>query len=153
MEVFLQSFEIWFSLGLIALGYGVGRYNERRHYASIHEREAKARAVPVVTGRKVSDDQTVASAELAMGSVVIAIDAYKSLLMGIRNFVGGESAAYASLIDRARREAALRMRESRPDADAFVNYRIQTATLFHGRGKSASSIEIIAYATALRFEA
>ncbi len=151
MELFVDSLELWIFLGLLTLGYVSGRSVEARHYADIRKREEKALAIPVITSKTLGDSRPIASSVLATGSVVVAIDYYKRFLMGLRNLVGGESAAYGSLIDRARREAALRMRESQPDADLFLNYRIQTATLFHGRGNNPASIEIVAYATAVRF--
>lgn len=152
MEFFLDTAEFWIFLTLLGVGYVAGRSAESKHYASIHAREETHLATPVITGKTIADPRPVASSALATGSVVIAIDYYKRFLMGLRNLVGGEAGAYASLIDRARREALLRMRESQPDADLFLNFRMQTATLFHGRGKNPSSIEIVAYATAIRFD-
>jgi uncharacterized protein YbjQ (UPF0145 family) len=152
VEFFLQTFDLWAFAGLLGLGFVVGRANERRHYAHIHRREDELPPVPVITMRTVDDPRPVASVELATGSVVVAIDAYKRFQMSLRNFVGGEARSYSSLIDRARREAVLRMRESAGDADLFANFRIQTATLFGGRGSNPSSVEVIAYATAIRFE-
>jgi uncharacterized protein YbjQ (UPF0145 family) len=150
MEVFAETLELWLPLLLIVVGYTVGKVAEKRHYVSIHERERAHLRVPVVTSRTLDEGREVADAALATGSVVIAIDAYKRFLMGLRSLIGGEAKGYASLIDRARREALLRMRESAPEADLFLNFRMETTTLFSGRGKNPSSVEIIAYATAVR---
>lgn len=151
MDLFLETSQFWFFLVVLTIGYVAGRIAERRHYASIRKREAEIRLVPVLTSKTLPDPRPVSSSQLASGSVVVAIDAYKSFLMGLRGLVGGEAKGYASLIDRARREAMLRMRESAGDADAFLNVRIQTATLYGSRKGNASSIEVIAYATAIRF--
>lgn len=151
MSLFLDTVELWLPLLLIVLGYSAGKAAETRHYASIHEREAMHLRVPVITSRTLEAGREVAEAGLSIGSVVVSIDAYKRLLMSLRAIVGGEARAYASLIDRARREALLRMRESAPEADLFVNFRFETMTLYSGRGNSPGAVEIVAYATAIRW--
>ncbi len=151
MEIALDTMELWLPLVLLSFGYFAGRSAENRHYASIHARERQHVGVPVITARTLGEDRAIAASALATGSVVVSIDYYKRFLMGLRNIVGGEAKAYASLIDRARREAILRMRESQPEAELFLNLRMETATLYGGRAKSPGSVEIVAYATAIRF--
>lgn len=150
MGLLLDTIEIWLPLLLLAIGYVAGKAAEKRHYASIHEREREHLRVAVITSRTLDDQRAVADASLATGSVVVAIDTYKRLLMGLRGLIGGEARAYSSLIDRARREALLRMRESAPGADLFINFRIETTTLYGGRSGSPGAVEILAYATAIR---
>ncbi len=150
-DLILASAQLWVPLLVLGLGYFAGRSAERTHYASIHAREESMPDVPLVTARTLHDDRPVAEANLVTGSVVVSIDAYKRFAMSLRNLVGGEARGYSSLIDRARREALLRMRESFPEADVFLNFRMETATLFSGRGKNPGSVEIVAYATAIRF--
>ncbi|MFT4569728.1 MAG: hypothetical protein ACI8TX_001403 [Hyphomicrobiaceae bacterium] len=152
VDAFLEGFQSSAFFILLLLGYVAGRAAEKRHYASIHKRENALRLVPVLTLKTLPDPTPILASELVSGSVVIAIDFYKRFLMGLRGLVGGEAKSYSSLIDRARREAMLRMRDSANDADAFLNLRIQTATLYGGRGNNASSVEVIAYATAVRFK-
>ena len=60
--------------------------------------------------------------------------------------------SYASVIERGRREALLRMQESAPGADLFINCRIETSTISNGEGKAVGCAEVVAYATAIRFE-
>jgi uncharacterized protein YbjQ (UPF0145 family) len=52
-------------------------------------------------------------------------------------------------LDRARREAILRMKESCKKADEIINLRIETSSISKGRGRSIGSVEVLAYATAL----
>ena len=47
---------------------------------------------------------------LVQGSAVISIDYFKRMLAALRNIVGGEVKSYETLVDRARREATLRMK-------------------------------------------
>jgi uncharacterized protein YbjQ (UPF0145 family) len=145
--------ELLVFLALLALGLGVGRTVERSHYRSIREREARSMGTPAVSFRTLPDDRPVRDAVLVQGGVVISVDYFKRFLAGIRSIFGGEVRAYSSLIDRARREAVLRMRESAPHADLFLNCRIETASIARASGKrTVAGVEVFAYATAIYFE-
>ena len=82
---------------------------------------------------------------------MVSVDYYKRVLMLFRKIFGGEIRSYASLIGRGRREAVLRMKESCPAADMFLNCRIETSTISNGRSKATGTVEILAYATAVTF--
>jgi uncharacterized protein YbjQ (UPF0145 family) len=63
--------------------------------------------------------------------------------------------SYETLIDRARREAILRMKEQARSADAIVNFRIETSSISKGgrrRGKTVGTVEALAYGTAIRIK-
>lgn len=141
-------FEIIFILGG---AYLIGTAVERKHYRSIATREKETLHLPISTRKTVQegDQQRILEATLAYGSVVVSIDRFKRFLAGLRNIFGGEVASYASLIDRARREAFLRMKESHPRADYFVNCRIETSTLSNGQGRAVGTVEVLAYGTAI----
>lgn len=138
---------------LLFVGYMAGRRAESAHYKSIHRREEGFAHIPVTTTKKYSEERPVTESRMAVGSVVVSIDYYKRFLAHVRNLFGGEVAAYSPLLDRGRREAILRMKESCPDAHMFVNMRLETATLFNGNQKSIGSVEMMCYATALKFSA
>ena len=134
---------------LLVLGFIVGKRNESRHYASIHKRELDKLPIPVVSFDYLPVDRPVKELQLVTGSVVVSVDYYKRFLAGLRHFFGGEIASYASLIDRARREAVLRMKESCPQADLFLNLRVETSGISRGKKKSVGCVEALAYATAV----
>ena len=140
-----------FGFGLLLIGYVVGSWLERRHFQSIREREQAFRAQPLLSGREFPRDRRIASAQLITGSVVVSIDHFKRLLAALRMTFGGELGAYSSLLDRARREAILRMRAQCPDADLIINLRIETSSISKGADNAIGSTEILASATALRF--
>jgi uncharacterized protein YbjQ (UPF0145 family) len=142
MEVFI---------GLLALGFVVGKVAESRHYRNLREREQKLLGIPAVSWKTLSDPRPIAEAVLTTGSVVVSVDYYKRLLMVLRKIFGGEIRSYASLIDRGRREAVLRMKESCPSADLFLNCRIETSTISNDRGASTGTVELLAYGTAVTF--
>ena len=58
-----------------------------------------------------------------------------------------------SLLDRAKREAILRMKQSCPDADLYLNCRLETSTIARGKKDNVACVEIVAYSTAIKFTA
>ncbi len=139
---------------LLILGYIFGTLAESRHYKSLHRREQQLRDLPVVTVQSFScDNQVVKGAELVQGSAVISLDYFKRIMAMLRNLVGGSIGSYESLVDRARREATLRMKESAGTADLIVNLRIETSAIGQSadRQRAIGSIEAIAYGTAITF--
>ena len=137
--------------GLLAIGYFSGTWAERRHYRSIRRREEEFLGLPAVTLRSAAHPDRVVQARLVAGSAVISVDYFKRFLAGLRALVGGRVKAYESLLDRARREAVLRMKEQAPSADVIVNLRIETSSIAQGRRqKGLGTVEALAYGTALR---
>ncbi len=139
-------------LTLLLLGYFIGKTNGNNHYKLIKQREKEWIKVPAITSKTYTGETPVERSELVVGSVVVSIDYFKRLLMNLRRIFGGEVSAYSPLIDRGRREAMLRMKESCPDADMFLNCRLQTATISNGKKKSTGCVEVVAYSTAIRFK-
>tara|TARA_B110000116_G_scaffold229174_1_gene210904 strand:- start:1325 stop:1777 length:453 start_codon:yes stop_codon:yes gene_type:complete len=139
---------------LIGLGYVVGSIAEKKHYRSIISREAQLLHIPTVSVKNMIEDGVdIIDARMVQGSVVISIDHFKRILASLRNIFGGRVTAYESLIDRARREAILRMKEKSPNADIVLNTRIETSTIGRSANsrKSIGSIEAMAYGTAISY--
>jgi len=146
--------DLLYFLTLIVVGYVVGTLVEKRHYRTIHNREKAFLHLPAVTLKTVDyPDEKIKSAELVYGNAVISIDYFKKILAGLRNIFGGTVKSYESLIDRARREALLRMKEMSGDATLIVNVRIETATIGRkANKKGVGCVEAIAYGTAVTLE-
>ena len=138
----------------IALGYFFGRYAENKHYKSILARENKFRKLPTSNWKIPLPMQgNIVEARLVTGSVVISIDYFKRLLAGLRNVFGGRVRSYETLVDRARREAILRMKEQCPGASQIINVRIETSSISQNASKGTiGSVEALAYGTALFFK-
>ncbi|MCF6266739.1 MAG: YbjQ family protein [Desulfuromusa sp.] len=153
MESLLQNFDLVIVLVLAILGYTVGSLAEKRHYRSIIKREKELLKMAVVTAEGSFPPGKVGSSALVSGSVVISIDYFKRLLAILRNIFGGRVKSYESLVDRARREAILRMKESarKQGANMIINMRLETATIGRSanKRKSVGSVEAIAYGTAI----
>jgi uncharacterized protein YbjQ (UPF0145 family) len=152
LEIFMNI--LFFSIPFVVLlfAYITGKITEKRHYASIHEREGHWLSIPAITGKNLPDLPAVASADLVVGSVVVSVDHFKRFLSKFRMVFGGEMKSYSSVIDRGRREAILRMKESSPEADLFLNCRLETSSVSKGQGKAVGCAEVLAYATAVRFQ-
>lgn len=146
--------QIIFLLLLPALGYFFGSMAESRHYRSIRHREKQLRTLPAVTIKTVDHPgRDIEKAELIQGSVVISIDYFKRIMAGLRNIFGGNVTSYESLVDRARREATLRMKEAAGDAHIILNTRIETSAIGQSANqrRAIGSIEAIAYGTAVTY--
>ena len=143
--------QIIITLVLLSLGYMFGRRAEKKHYKSIIDREASMNSLPAIASRIPPDDgyyqQTLVS-----GNVVIANDYFKAFAAGLRNLFGGKMSSYESLLDRARREALLRMKEQAQDlqADYVFNIKYETASISKGASNKMPMIEVLAYGTALK---
>jgi uncharacterized protein YbjQ (UPF0145 family) len=153
MEILLQNLDLALFLALLILGYGAGTWAEKRHYRSIEKRERDLLPMAVVTAEGRFAPGTIARAELVSGSVVISIDYFKRLLAILRNIFGGRVKSYESLVDRARREAILRMKQQARNLGAgmIINMRLETSTIGRSANKKKriGSIEAIAYGTAI----
>jgi uncharacterized protein YbjQ (UPF0145 family) len=138
-------------LVLLALGYIFGSRAERRHYASITEREQKWLRLPAVPSAVLPEGRFEAVG-LACGNVVISVDYFKRFAAGLRNLFGGRVSAYESLLDRARREAVLRMKESCPSADMILNVRVSTSAVGgqESSNRGVACVEVLAYGTAVK---
>ena len=137
-------------LVLLASGYTVGRIAERRHYRSIIAREKDMANVMVFTNRFPPLTQR-ASQALVTGSVVVSEDYFKRVVSGLQSLFGGRLRAYESLLDRARREAVLRMKQEARDKGArmIINVKFQTFSIPGRNPKSFGAVEVMAYGTAL----
>ena len=138
-------------IGLVVFGL-IGGYAERRHFASIRLREQTGPRIPMVTIRTCDPNRAVAEARLVTGSVVVSLDYFKRFLASLRNIFGGRVRSYESLMDRARREATLRLQAECVGADIVMNFRIETSALANTRGKKgAGGVEVLAYGTMVRY--
>lgn len=138
-------------LVLLGLGYGFGRLAESRHYRSIRSREDELRSLLVMPEKSIPDAYHNHHSQLVTGSVVISVDYFKTVSAGLRGLFGGRVGAYESLLDRARREAVLRMQQSAAQlgADAVYNLKFETARIGQNAGQGLGSVEVLAYGTAL----
>ena len=135
------------------LGYVFGQLAERRHYRSIIRREKETLKLPAITLKTIPQNLVNCQTLLVSGNVVISIDYFKKFLSALRSIFGGRLRSYETLLDRARREAILRMKETAisQGGKIIVNVRVETASIskFSQNRSSVGSVEVLAYGTAI----
>lgn len=140
-------------LAFLIAAYLIGNYIERRHFRDIQEREQALQGFPVTSFEALPPNWHVERAELVTGSVVVSLDHFKRVIAGLRGIIGGRVKTYEPLLERARREALLRMNESAKASgyDAVINVRLETSRLANSRrdGNSTAGVEMLAFGTAI----
>jgi uncharacterized protein YbjQ (UPF0145 family) len=147
-------FDLGVPLFLLGLGYVAGTLAEQSHYKSIRVRELRLRRMPTTNLRRPPPHWRVAGAGLVAGSTVVSVDYFKRFLAQLRSFFGGRVRAYESLLDRARREAVLRMKEeaAKHGYDAVINVRLESTNIASPlrNDRGTAGVEVIAFGTALK---
>lgn len=148
LNFWAETINLWLPLGLLVLGYGVGRLLERRHFRSIRQRETELKHVLALSTRYLPEGVQARDARLVSGGVVISSDYFKTFVAGFRAFFGGRFRGYETLLERARREALLRLKEDAQAAGStlVIGVRFQTTKI---AGSSTPSVEVLAFGTAL----
>ena len=143
--------ELGFLLTFLTIGYVFGRAEEARHYKSILEREEKLRDLLLIQSRFPPEMHPAPRSLLVTGSVVLSADYFRMFVASLRSLLGGRLRSYESMIDRARREAVLRMKEEAIARGAIllVNVKFEAVTLAGKANRGIQCVEGFAYATAL----
>ncbi len=150
------SLAVNFGLPLLILigAYLIGSYIEKRHFRKIIEREKALQGFPVTTFAAMPSKWQVSGVEMVSGNVVVSLDYFKRVIAGLRTIVGGRVKTYEPLLERARREALLRMTETarKRGYDAVMNVRLETSRLANatGKGQGTAGVEMLAFGTAVK---
>ena len=129
------------------MGYLFGRIAERQHYKRIIKREVEMQHLPVVATRYPPVDRDYAQ-HLVTGNVVIASDYFKTFLANLINIFGGRVTPFESMLDRARRESILRMKDEAMFMNAAYVFNVKFDTTRIATGRVAA-MEVVAYGTAM----
>lgn len=146
-------FNVFITLILLSVTYFTGKFYEKKHYASIIEREQALSHIIITTTKRPPAD--FHQSKLVQGNVVVSSDYFRRFLAGFVHVFGGNIASYERLLDRAKREAILRMKEEakRQGANIIFNVKIETANLDDIHTPKANiqgTMEVLAYGTAGR---
>lgn len=143
--------ELIIFLVLLILGLCFGRYAEAKHFNSIKEREIEYRNILAFSSRFPPLDYKVKMASLVSGNVVVSVDYFKRFVAGLRAIVGGRMTSYETLLERARREAVLRMKEDAmaQGYEQIFNVKLETASITKGKKGTIGCVEVYAYGTGL----
>lgn len=137
---------------LLIFGVCIGTIVERAHFRRLARRERELAHMLATNTRPTAKDNAGVSHGLVVGEVVVASDYFKTFMASIRKVFGGELRSFETLMERARREAVLRMMESARDlgANRVVNVRLATSSIGSVRRRShAAMVEMYAYGTAM----
>ena len=150
------AIRIGLPLALLVATYFIGSAVEASHFRQLRARELRSRSMPVATIRNVPPGWKVEECALVSGSCVISLDYFKRFVASLRLIFGGRLGSYETLMDRARREAVLRLKESAFDAGyrAVIGLRLETSQIAKGNRRGMNSgtigVEVLAFGTALR---
>jgi len=131
------------------VGYVFGTLAEKKHFKSIRQREEELKDLPVIMLKRPLNSKDIKKYELVNGSVVISVDYFKRFVASLVNIFGGRISSYETLVDRARREAMLRMKEEARGADEIINIRLETSSISKNAQQNIGAIEVLAYGTAI----
>lgn len=147
-------FDLIFLCFTLFLTYCIGRHIEKKHFKKIQQREIALIKKPIVNygAKKWRPKHPIRKMEMVSGEVVISGDYFKNFVAGIKNFFGGRLTPFESIMDRARREAVLRMREKAKSAHIIVNTRIEAIMVNDTfNPNSIPQCAVIAYGTAVTY--
>jgi len=135
------------AIGIGAIGWLIATLFERRHNAQMTEREKLLGDIKVTTSKHANVNAE--NGVLIYGSVVVAHDFFRTLIIQLRKLIGGNIKPYERLVKRGRREAFIRLRE---DArlrgfDEVINVRFAGSKV---SGRFLSAVELIAYGTGIK---
>lgn len=153
LEAFLILVVYGSPLFLLGVTYVIGSTLERGHDEDINRREKASRSFPVLNVKQVPENWTVTESDLVTANVVISVDYFKRAVAGLKAIFGGRLTTYEPLLDRARREAVLRLKEEahKRGFHAIINLRLATTTIGTMQGKQGiGGVELLAIGTAVR---
>ena len=135
-------------VGLGLAGWLLAVWFEHRHLKSISTRETPLQHISVNTFKHPPACEPEAST-LLIGSVVVAHDYFRTLIITIRKLIGGNIKHYERLVQRGRREALIRLKEEADlrGLDKIINIRFGTSKI---SGRFLHAIEIVAYGTGIK---
>ena len=153
MDIFLEYFELISFVALTILGFASGRVVAHRHRKSLNKRENELGGILVFSDRRVP--LSAGEKGIVVGSVALSNDYFLSAAASLRKIFGGRVLSYESLLDRARREAILRMKSAakRKGANMIFNVKYATSSTGGLYKTGIVSVEVIVYGTAVVVDA
>lgn len=137
---------------LLILGLVIGSSVESSHFRRLARREQALSNIMVSDLKWLPENWQASDGVLVVGEAVIATDYFKVFVAMLRNLFGGRVRGYETLVERARREAIVRMLQEAQALGANVvwNVRIETATIQGKQQGKSGGIEVLAYGTAMK---
>ena len=152
MIIFQFLMQIIIPLSFVLVCFLIGKGIELHHFKKLAQREQQLSGILVTNLKTIPPQYANAQPILVMGSAVIATDYFKVFAAGLRKLFGGEMKSYVTLMERARREAMVRLLQqaAQQGASAVWNIRYETSTTHGQHRKKPGGVEVLAYGTALK---
>lgn len=133
---------------LFVVGWFFGRRNEQAHLQELATSE-KVLGLIILSSERFYEPQLAreTQGDLVIGSVVIAQDYFKMIIARLLSLVGKNLTTYETLLDRARREALVRMKlqAQYQGYNQIYGVRLEVSNI----NQMGSMVEAIAYGTAV----
>lgn len=139
---------------ILLITYIIGSVIEKMHFKKIISREIALIEKPLInsSNKDTFNNKKIKDICLVSGEVVISGDYFKNYIASLKSLIGGKLTTFESLMDRAKREAILRMREKAINADIVVNVKIESVNLSPSeKGYAIPKVAVIAYGTAITY--
>lgn len=137
---------------LLLVGVFFGTRAQKKHIANLEAREAALSHIIVTNLKTLPASNT--PPQLVTGSVVIAFDYFRRFIATFVMLVGGRITMYEDMLDRARREALLRLLEQAQAKGAREVHNVRFEFSRVGSSGHGANIgggaELLAYGTAVR---
>ncbi len=142
-------------LGLLLAGLIIGSTVESAHFRKLAEWEQELSGIMMSDMKRLPPNWHPSEGTLVTGEAVIATDRFKVFAAGLRNFFGGRVRSYETLVERARRQAVVRMLRQAQQYGANVvwNVRLETSTIQGNQQGKSAGVEVMAYGTAMKVTA
>lgn len=151
-EIIGISFYFGAAILLLLTTMVIGRAIESAHFRYLERRERELAGILVSSTKHFPSGWCATEPMLVVGEAVIATDYAKVFVASVRNLFGGYVPGYERLVERARREAIVRMLDQARQLGANVvwNVRVETATIQGKQQGKSGGVEVLAYGTALK---
>lgn len=123
----------------------------RKQWQEVLEAERVFARRPETSLRTIPNPESIAEIRFVIGNAAISPGNFNRWLAGIKSWFGGELHNYTKLVDLARRQALVRMKEVFPEADLYANCKIETSYIDHPKGRGILCVEVSAAATGVRY--
>jgi len=137
---------------LLVVGVIFGTQSEKRHVENLSAREAELSYITVTNLKTIPDGH--GAPVLVTGSTVIAFDYFRRFIARIVMLVGGRITMYETMLDRARRQALVRLLEEAEQCGAKAVHNIRFEFSRVGSSSQQAQIgggaELLAYGTAVK---
>lgn len=135
------------AFGIALAGWLLTTYFERRHIALLTEQESKLQHISLSTTDII--DAQATEGVLLTGSIVLAHDIFRKLIITIRRIIGGNVILYERLTMRSRRAAIIQLKEEARirGINRIINIRFGTVEI---PGRFLSGVALVAYGTGVK---